>query len=74
MKETRKLLNEDQMLRVENYGKMGGIIKDAYHCKANGTEMECIKIYYYNMDHSAVWDKNSIDVILNGIKLERNKA
>ena len=74
MSEKKTPLNQDQMKRVENYGTMGGKIKDAYHCKIKGTCMECVEIHYYNMPMSKVWNGNSIDIILNGIKLERNKA
>jgi len=74
MLETKKMLNEDQMARVENYGAMGGKIKNAYHCQIEETQMECIEIHYFNRGMTEIFNKDSINLILNGIKLERNKA
>lgn len=68
-------LTKAQINRMYNYCNDNGKLKSVTLNEVVGTKLRRIDIEYYNMGKETFCpDDDTLDFILNGIKLERNKA
>lgn len=67
-------LTGSQINRVYNYCNDNGKFKSATLCEVEGTTVRKIDIEYYNMGKESFYpDDGTLDYILNGVHVERNK-
>ena len=68
-------LTKEQICRIYNYCNDNGKVKSATLHEVIGTKVRKIDIEYYNMGKESFYpNDDTLDFILNGIQLERNKA
>lgn len=75
IKVKKTLLTGSQINRIYNYCNDNGKFKAATLCEVEGTAVRKIEIEYYNMGKEILYpDDSTLDYILNGVHVERNKA
>ena len=68
-------LNKNQLLRLYNHCNDNGKVKCATLCEIEETKIFRIEIEYYNMGKENFYpSEDTLDYILNGVHVERNRA
>ena len=68
-------LTKNQLLRLYNHCNDDGKVKCATLCEVEGTPFYRIEIEYYNMGKESIYpNKDTLDYILNGVHVERNRV